>query len=83
MAINVPDNKKIGDLTIGEFKSVMRTLVEDVVQQVVFELEQQLPDPDAGKEMRSGFTEKLRQSIHEEEPLLTFDDVAKELGFNE
>ncbi|MBA3873999.1 MAG: hypothetical protein H0X30_33110 [Anaerolineae bacterium] len=83
MILNAPDNTKLGDLTLGEFKAVIRSIVEDVVQQAVFELEQELPDPDAGKEMRSEFTEKLRQAIHEEEPLITLDEVANELGLNE
>lgn len=83
MMINAPDNIKLGDLTLGEFKAVIRSIVEDVVQQAIFELEQELPDPDAGKEMRSTFADKLREAIHEEEPLITFEEIENELGFNE
>lgn len=83
MTIKVPDSTKLGDLTLGEFKTVVRAIVEDAVQKAVFELEQELPDPDAGKELRPQFADKLRQALHEEESLISFDTVAKEIGLNE
>ncbi len=83
MAINAPDNTKLGDLTLGEFKLVIRSIVEDVVQQAVFELEQELPDPDAGKEISHTFADKLRQAIHEEESLVTLGEIETELGLND
>ncbi len=83
MTINAPDNTKLGDLTLGEFKSVLRSIVEEIVQRAVFELEQELPDPDVGNEIRPAFADKLRQAIHEEEPLVTFDEIENELGLNE
>lgn len=83
MALNAPDNTKLADLTLGEFKAAIRGIIEDVVQQAVFELEQELPDPDAGKDLRPEFTEKLRQTVHDEEPLITLDEIEKELGLNE
>ena len=83
MALNAPDNTKLADLTLGEFKAVIRGIVEDVVQQAVFELEQELPDPDIGKDLRPEFAEKLRQAVHDEEPLITLDEIEKDLGLNE
>ena len=83
MTLNAPDNTKLGDLTLGEFKAVIRSIVEDVVQQAVFELEQELPDPDAGKEMSSVFADKLSQAIHEEKPLITLDEIENEVTFTD
>jgi hypothetical protein len=83
MTTNAPDNTKLGDLTLGEFKTAIRSIVEDVVQQAIYELEQELPDPDAGKEIRHTFADKLRGAIHEEEPLITLDEIVKDLGLNE
>jgi hypothetical protein len=83
MALNAPDNTKLADLTLGEFKAAIRGIIEDVVQQAVFELEQELPDPDAGKDLRPEFADKLRRAIHDEEPLVTLDEIEKELGLNE
>jgi hypothetical protein len=75
MALNAPDNAKLADLTLGEFKAVIRSVIEDVVQHAVFELEQELPDPDAGKELRPEFADKLRQAVHDEESLITLDGL--------
>ena len=83
MTIKSPDNTKLADLTLGEFKAVIKSIVEDVVQQAVFELEQELPDPDEGKELRSEFADKLRQAVHDEEPLITFAEIENELGLND
>jgi hypothetical protein len=83
MTFNTPDSTKLADLTLGEFKTIIRSVMEDVVQQAVFELEQELPDPDTGKELRPEFAEKLRQAVHDEEPLITLGEIKKELGLNE
>lgn len=83
MSMKIPDSTKLGDLTLGEFKAVVRTIVEDVVQDAVFELEQELPDPHADKELRPEFANRLRQAAHEEEALISLESLTKELGVDD
>jgi hypothetical protein len=49
---------KVADLTIGEFK----TLVRESVAESIAEL---LGDPDEGLSLRDGFAEELKQSLSE------------------
>jgi C4-type Zn-finger protein len=44
---------------------MIRAIVEGIVQQAVFELEQQLSDPDEGKELKPEFAEQLQQALGE------------------
>ena len=79
MTINISDNTKVSDMTFGQLKSVLRSIVEEVVAQAVFELEQELPDPDEGKSFRPEFVEKLQLALDESGELYTMDDVTKKL----
>lgn len=79
----IMDETKLADLTVGEFKSLLTDIVTTIVEQAVFELEQQLPDPDEGKELRPEVAEQLRQALHEERELYSVEEVMKELGLDE
>ncbi len=86
MAINsksqIPENTKIAELSVKEFRTLMHDIVANVVQEALFELEQQLPDPDAGKALKPAFAEQLRQSVIEEDELVSIESVAQELGLD-
>jgi len=70
----IANKVKLADLTVGEFKALLREIVEDVVEQAIFELEQQLPDPDESKELRPEVTEQLRTYLNEKPA----EDILKE-----
>jgi hypothetical protein len=78
----IPENSKMSDLSVKEFRALMHEIVSDIVQQAVFELEQQLPDPDEGKVIKPKLAEQLRQSLQEEGELISAEDIIKELGLD-
>jgi tryptophan synthase beta subunit len=73
----------LAELTVGDLKGLIREVVADVVQQAVFELEQQFPDPDAGKEFKPEFAEQLRESLNYQGKTHSLEDVKRELGLDE
>lgn len=75
--ITISDDTKLTNLTVGELKAIIRGVVGDLVEQAVFELEQQLPDPDAGKEFKPEFAAQLRQAIQEHGDLKNLEEVKK------
>lgn len=84
MAINgkiqIADKTKLAEITVGEFKTLIREIVADVVEKAMFELEQQLPDPDEGKELRPEVAEQLRTYLDEKPEGRPAEDILKELG---
>jgi hypothetical protein len=63
----------------GELKAVVRELM----QEVLWELEQQMPDPDTGETLRPEIAEHLRQAAEHKEPYHSLNDVKRELGLDE
>ena len=61
--MSLKDSVRLSEITVGELKALLREIVEDVVQAALFELEQQLPDPDEGLELKSVIQERLKQSL--------------------
>ena len=47
---------KVADLTIGEFKTLVRESVAELIDEL-------LGDPDEGLSLRGDFAEELRQSL--------------------
>jgi hypothetical protein len=43
----IRDDTRLADLTVSEFKALIREVVGDIVELAVLELQQQLPDADA------------------------------------
>ncbi|MCJ7432046.1 MAG: hypothetical protein MUO77_01020 [Anaerolineales bacterium] len=67
---------KISDLTVDEFRALMR----DIVRQT---LDEALNDPDEGLSLRDGLEEALNHSINavnEGAPTYDAEDAAKRLG---
>jgi hypothetical protein len=81
MAFN--ETTKISELTVAEFRMLVKAIIEDVVQEAVFTLEQQLPDPDEGKALRPEFASQLQKSINNQAELMSFEAVAKALQTDE
>jgi len=78
--IQIADKIKLAELTVGEFRTLVQEIVADAVEQAMFELEQQLPDPDAGKELRPEVAEQLRKYLDEKPEGRPAEDIMKDLG---
>jgi hypothetical protein len=78
--IHIAESSKLADLTVGEFKALLREIVEEVVEHAIFELEQQLPDPDEGKNFRPEVAEQLRKYLDEKPEGKPAKAVMKDLG---
>lgn len=77
---HITDKTKLTELTVGDLKALIREIVEDVVQQAVFELEQQLPDPDEGLEFKPEIAERMQRYLEEKPHGIPAEQVMKELG---
>lgn len=77
--MTIRDETRLTDLTVGEFKSLVRAVVEEVVEQAVFQLEQQLPDPDEGLEIQPEIAACLRESLGQNGALISVEDLKREL----
>jgi hypothetical protein len=80
--MTLKDSVRLSEITVGELKGLLREIVEDVVQVAFFELEQQLPDPDVGLELKSEIHERLKQSLQQNGELRTIEDVQRELDLD-
>ncbi len=79
MTVLLKDDTRLSDLTVGEFKALFREIVEDVVAQAVFELQQELPDPDGDRPMKPAFIAKLQLALDESGERYTLDDLKRKL----
>jgi hypothetical protein len=70
-------------MTVSLTRDDLKALVRELMQEVLWEMEQQLPDPDIGLELRPEVAEYLRQPLEEKGPLKLLDEVRKELGLDE
>jgi signal recognition particle GTPase len=70
---------QLGNLSRDDLKSIMRELLEELL----WELEQELPDPDAGLELRPEIAERLRKSMQEKKQGKSLAEVKRELGLDE
>ncbi len=61
----------------------LKTLVREVVEEVLWELEQSLPDPDEGKKLRPEIVEYLRRSAEQPERTYSAEEIEREFGLNE
>ena len=66
------------DLTRDELKDLMR----DILQELLWESEQGLPDPDAGLEIRPEIAQQLLAFRKEKPPTKSMDAVLQELGLD-
>jgi hypothetical protein len=61
----------------------LKIVVRELMQEILWELEQQLPDPDTGEVLRPEVAEYLRQPAEHKEPYHSLEDVTRELGLDE
>jgi hypothetical protein len=67
-------------MTVTVNRDDLKTLVRELMQEVLWEMEQQVPDPDLGLELRPEIAAYLRKSPAQKEPLRSLEDVRKEYG---
>ena len=60
----------------------LKAIVRELMQEVLWEMEQQLPDPDVGETLRPEIAEYLRRAAEQKGPYHTPDDVKRRLGLN-
>ncbi len=72
----ITDATKISELTVGELKAIMW----DLLDKAIFMIEQQLPDPDEGKELKPEVAEVLRRYQQTPPKTRPMSEVMKELG---
>lgn len=75
----ITDKTKLRDLTVGEFKALMK----EIMQEVVWDIEDLLPDPDEGKELSAEVVERLQKYEREKPKGRPAKDIMKELGLDE
>lgn len=75
----------LGNLTVGEFQKLMRAEMQQAVFDFLWELQQYMPDPDEGLELKPEVAQKLRSFIEEksDEYTKSLEDVSRELGLDE
>ncbi len=70
------DDSKIADLTVREFKELVREVVIQTIREI-------LGDPDEGLELRDDFAEELKRSLATVEAggkTMPVEEVASKLG---
>jgi len=83
----IAEDKRLADMTVGEFKVLWREMMQETLKEIqgmIWELEQQLPDPDEGLELKPEVIERIRAFEEDKNPrLISMDDLARELGLDE
>ena len=77
--IKTDTSEKITDMSRDDLKKLIR----EVMQEFVLEIEQLLPDPDAGLEVNPEVAEHLAKSRDERGPYHNLVSVRKELGLDD
>lgn len=67
MAPEAIDKKKVGDMTVGELKTLIRNVVREAI------------DPDYGLELRPEIDKELEESLQSKERI-PVEEVAEKLG---
>ncbi len=72
MANSRIEDRRIADLTVDEFQALMR--------ETIWELEQELPDPDEKRKLRPKVAAQLRQASDQNPAGSSLDEVKRSLG---
>lgn len=64
----------VADLTIAEFRALVREIVVEVVQELI--------DPDEGLEPRPEFVEEMERRLALDEPTIPAEEVYRRLGLS-
>jgi hypothetical protein len=68
----------MADVDREELKDLMR----DILQELLWEMEQELPDPDAGLDIRPEIAEQLLKFRQERPSTKSFEEVTQALGID-
>ncbi len=66
-------------LSRDELKLLVREVVEEVVEEMLWKIEQQSPDPDMGLEFRPEVADHLRQALTVKKRGRALDDIMNEV----
>jgi hypothetical protein len=70
----------LGNMKRDELKSLMR----EILQELIWEMEQEMPDPDEGLELRPEIAKYLRARLADKDRRgKPFDEAMRELGLDE
>lgn len=64
--VQVDDKTTIGELTVGEFKTLVRTLMRQQMLELLEDFENYLPDPETGWTVKPEVWAKVRAFIERE-----------------
>lgn len=64
--VQVGDTTTVGDLTVGEFKTLVRTLMRQQLFEILEDFENYLPDPETGWTVKPEVWAKVRAFIEHE-----------------
>lgn len=67
--------QKVADLTIAEFRALVREIVAEAIEELV-------EDPDEGLEVRPEFIEEMKELLASDEPTIPADEVYRQLGLD-
>jgi hypothetical protein len=70
----VTDATKLGDLTVGEYKALMRGLLQEAVWAIM----QEFPDPDEDLELKPEVAAQLFEA--KGEPTISLEAIERQLG---
>lgn len=78
----ISDDTRLADLTVGEFRQMMKTMLRETV----WEIQQSLPDPDEGLTLKPEFAEELRK-IRDEgrnpDDYISHEEFMRQLGLSD
>ena len=66
--------QRVADLTIAEFRALVREIVVEVVEELI--------DPDEGLEPRPEFIEEMERRLALDEPTIPAEEVYRRLGLD-
>ncbi len=75
--------QRLSDMTRDDLKLVVKEILDEAIQEFLWELEQQMPDPDEGLTLRADVVESLLHAQREKRRGTPLDDVVRELGLDE
>ena len=67
--------KTVADLTVAEFKELIRETVAEAVAEMI-------EDPDEGLELRPEFVEELKRRMSSDKPTVPIAEVSRRLGLD-
>jgi len=84
--VKAADAIKLSELTVGEFRALIRAEIHDLAREAVYEVWEEIKsgvDPDEGLEFKPEVAERLRKFMEEQPDGEPIDDILSELGMQE